>query len=373
MSSPSCKSCGVSMNGKPGTTTHSMETQTLSMPSPPEVFPTTPQSVEETSVDYPETQGDPNPSRQLFFFGNGGTLLGIHVINFFLTLLTLGIYSFWGKVKIRKYQWGQTEFEGDRFAYHGTGKELLNGFFKAAIWYIGAGALVEIASRLPGGKLVEIAIIILAACMMLTLVTIATIGPWRYRLSRTSWRGIRFSFRGSLTDFAKMFIGGIFLNLITLGLYYPFFRTKIFNFKISNAFFGNQKFSFDGTGKDLIGSFLLALLLFIPTFGLYWFWFKAKMRRYLYGHTSIGPARLKSTVTGGRLLLLTLTNGLLLIFSLGFAWSWVMVRTVKFNYAYLSLEGPLDLASIQQDAKAATAMGEGLESIMDLDSGFEAA
>ncbi|HEX9758767.1 MAG TPA: YjgN family protein [Nitrospiria bacterium] len=361
------------MNGKNGMTTHSMETQTLSIPAPRQEALVPAQSFGETSADYLNAQEDSNPSRQLFFFGNGGTLLGIHVVNFFLTLITLGIYSFWGKVKIRNYQWGQTELEGDRFAYHGTGKELLTGFFKASLLYIGAGALIEVSSRLPGGKPVEFAIILFAAFMMLTLVTIAMIGPWRYRLSRTSWRGIRFSFRGSLQDFAKIYIGGLFLMVITLGLYYPFLQTKIFGFKMSNACFGNKKFSFDGKGKDLFGSFLLTVLLLIPTFGLYWFWFKAKMRRYLYNHTAFGPARLKSTVTGGGLLWLTLTNGLLLIFTLGFAWSWVLVRTIQFNYTYLSLEGPLNLASIQQEAKGATAMGEGLESILDLDSGFEAA
>ncbi len=226
---------------------------------------------------------------------------------------------------------------------------------------------------MPGGAFVQYSFGIIAFCMIMALVTIAMIAPWRYRLSRTSWRGIRFSFRGSLKEFAKFFLGGSLLTLVTLGMYYPIFQTKIFGFKMSHSCFGNRKFGFNGKGKDLLGSFLLAVLLFIPTFGLYWFWFRAKMKRYLWNHTSFGNARFHSTVTGGGLCMLFLTNGLLLIFSLGLAWSWVMVRSIKFHLSYLALKGPIDVHSIQQDAQSATAMGEGLENLMDLDTGFEAA
>ena len=49
------------------------------------------------------------------------------------------------------------------------------------------------------------------------------VGARRYRLSRTSWRGIRFSFRGHVWALIKIFILGSFLTGLTLGLYYPFF------------------------------------------------------------------------------------------------------------------------------------------------------
>ncbi len=64
------------------------------------------------------------PVRRPSFHGSAGTLFGIQLINLLLTIVTLGIYSFWGKTKVRGYLWSQTEFEGDRFAYHGTGKEV---------------------------------------------------------------------------------------------------------------------------------------------------------------------------------------------------------------------------------------------------------
>jgi uncharacterized membrane protein YjgN (DUF898 family) len=69
------------------------------------------------------------------------------------------------------------------------------------------------------------------------------------------------------------------------------------------------------------------------------------------------------------LLLLSLGNVLLLIVTLGFGWPWVVVRNARFALRYLTLEGPLDLAAIHQEAQAASATGEGLAGI--LDAGFD--
>ena len=48
----------------------------------------------------------------------------MQIVNVCLTILTLGVYHFWGKAKVRRYLFSHTAFAGDRFAYHGTGKEL---------------------------------------------------------------------------------------------------------------------------------------------------------------------------------------------------------------------------------------------------------
>ncbi|MGH2399196.1 MAG: DUF898 family protein, partial [bacterium] len=65
--------------------------------------------------------------RQAAFYGSGGTLFGIYLRNILLTLITLGVYYFWAKTRTRTYLVSQCEFERDRFAWHGTGKELFKG------------------------------------------------------------------------------------------------------------------------------------------------------------------------------------------------------------------------------------------------------
>ncbi|MEK7837009.1 MAG: DUF898 family protein [candidate division NC10 bacterium] len=139
----------------------------------------------------------------------------------------------------------------------------------------------------------------------------------------------------------------------------------------ANSWFGNRRFDFDGAGRALFGPFLLTLLLTPFTLGLIWFWYLARKRRYFWGHTWFGAARFRSTVTGGSLLRLMAGNLFLLVLTLGLAWPWARVRSVRFAFRYLTLEGPLDLDAIQQDAQAASATGEGLAGLLDVGGGFD--
>ncbi len=61
------------------------------------------------------------------FHGEGGALFGIYIVNLLLTIVTLGVFYFWGKTRVRRYMYSQAAFGGDRFTYHGTGMELLIG------------------------------------------------------------------------------------------------------------------------------------------------------------------------------------------------------------------------------------------------------
>ncbi len=324
-----------------------------------------------------ETQRDTLPAsgeetRRLTFLGKGGSLFGIYILNVFLTLVTFGIYSFWGRVKVRSYLMSQTEFEGDRLAYHGSGKELLLGFLKAMVVFgIPIVLLTALRDVLDVGQLIKISAGLVVYLLIIFLVPFATVAARRYRMSRTSWRGIRFSFRGRVWDFFKVFVGGSILSTVTLSLYYPFFATKKYLFMTSHSYFGDEKFEFNGSGKDLFVSFLLALVLTIPTLGLYWFWFLAKMERHFFNHTSFGTSRLESSVTGGALLRLKIGNLLLLIVTLGLGWAWVVARNVNFAFRYITVIGPLDVNGIVQQAELAPATGEELAGFFDLDAGFD--
>ncbi len=384
MASPTCKSCGAAVDGQPAA-----KPQPQAQPKPIQnVAPVQPKPVQDISQNVnkedpqekvtevmtkpPVNPTDTDQVRQLFFHGTGGSLFGIQMVNAFLTIITLGIYHFWGKAKVRNYLMSQTEFEGDRFAYHGTGKELLIGFVKAAIVFASFYLLLNSIPYLSGA-VAKVVVFVLAYSLLFTFIPVAMVGSRRYRLSRISWRGVRFSFRGEMVDFIKIFLKGSLLTVITFGLYTPIFDVRRYAFMASNSYFGNQKFEFDGQGKDLFGSYVLAILLLLPTLGLYWFWFMAKKQRYLWDHSSLGTARFHSTVTGGALLRLSLGNLFLLIFSLGLGWPWVMIRNVRFAFTYLTLEGSLDLDTIQQEAQAASPTGEGLDSILDLDTGLDVA
>src|SRR5579859_7377289 len=120
-------------------------------------------------------------SRPFLFFGQGGTLFGIHIVNLFLSLVTLGIYSFWGRVKIRKYLWGQIEFEGDRLSYHGTGWETLRGWIKAFIIFGIPYLALQYGPKLAGAGPILIGIGALVALVLLVVfIPMAIVGTRRY-------------------------------------------------------------------------------------------------------------------------------------------------------------------------------------------------
>ncbi|HEV3347738.1 MAG TPA: DUF898 family protein [Methylomirabilota bacterium] len=310
--------------------------------------------------------------RHPIFHGSGGTLFGIHVVNVLLILVTVGIYYFWAKTRIRGYLSGQTEIAGDRFAYHGTARELLLGTIKAVLVFgLPILFLNMIRDVLDVPIVLKMVAGVVSGSLFFVFFPIAMVGARRYRLSRTSWRGIRFSFRGRVWDLIKIFILGSFLTGLTLGLYYPIFLVSRQAFMVSHAYFGSEKFDFTGRGRDLFGPFVVALLLTLPTLGLCWIWYVAFKRRYFWDHTAFGGARFVCRVTGRALLGLWVVNLLLLVGTLGIAWPWVRVRNIHFAFRNLALVGTLDLARIQQQAQQAGSVGEGLSGFFD--SGFDLA
>lgn len=349
--------------------------------------------------------------RQAAFHGGGGALFGIYLRNVLLTLLTLGIYYFWGKNRTRTYLVSQCEFEGDRFVWHGTGKELFLGALKVLLVAVPAVVLVFVLPVVWKSELAEALAQSAIGGVYLVLVPMAAVGARRYRLSRLSWRGIRFSFRGQWVDFFKLYIRGSMLTALTFGLHYPFFQTNTRKFFAERSYFGTRRFSFDGKGSDVFGRFLTVILIavaalavvawltwisglfrpaafaredltaanegvlwtILPVFAalavavVAWVSFAAYRHRYYWSHTSFGTARFHSTMTTGRLLLQSLTNLLLLVVTLGLAFPWVMVRNAKFGLANIVLIGSLDLDSILQEAQAAGATAEGLADFLDVD------
>jgi len=341
-------------------------------PPPPPVAP--PPPAPPIPSGPPEIPLGPPPEtlRRPTFHGVGGTLFGIHVVNTLLTIVTLGVYYFWAKTRLRRYLFSQAEIEGDRFAYHGTGRELLLGTLKAALVFgVPITLLNIIRDVLDAPVLVKVAAGVLSGSLLFVLFPVAMVGARRYRLGRTSWRGIRFSFRGRVWELVKIVLVGTFLTGITLGLYYPVLLVKRQAFMVSNSYFGSERFDFVGRGRDLFWVYVQAALLTVPTLGLSWVWYVARKRRYFWNHTTFGAARFACTVTGRALLGLWAVNALLLVGTVGIGWPWVRVRNVHFAFRNLALVGPLDLATIQQEAQHVSAMGEGLSGFFD--SGFDLA
>lgn len=317
-------------------------------------------------------------TQKVQYHGTGAELFSLMLVNTLLTIVTLGIYSFWGRTKIRQYLYTQTEVADDRFAYHGTGGELLKGWLKAVLilflLFATMGIVLSIVlsqtttpqNPQPPAWIVVFQLVYVAFIGSLTAVAIN--GARRYRLSRSSWRGIRFWYRGRWQDFLALSIKGAVLTGLTLTLYLPYYRNQSRAFLVNNSRFGSMEFAYDGDGKDLFFSYLKSLLLAIPTLGLSMAWYKAAEHRYFWSNTTLGPLRLKSVMTGGALLGLVLTNLLLIIGTLGIGMPWALTRAARFLCENVSLMGDIDWATVEQQAQLATATGEGLAQGLDVDA-----
>ncbi len=348
------------------------------------------------------------PIHHPIFWGRGRTLFGIFIVNTFFTLLTLGLYSFWGRVRIRQFLSSQTSFAHTRFSYHGTPQELLKGWSKAfAVFglpyaFLSLVPLIwdQIPTWIPNA---------LAGTMALCFIPVAVVGSHRYRLSRTSLGTIRFSFRGHVKKYMKIWVLGSVLTLLTAGIYYPFFENARRKFLIAHTYFGNRPFTYSGTGSGLLGIYAKALAstvlivvtllginagpeglsvlaqwpsdgwrdlffnsLFITgllTLLLPWFYLQVAKQRYQWNHSDFGDAHFQFSASTWNLMELRMTNFLMLILTFGLAWPWVQVRNLQFLYYHLSLQGPLDFQRIEQEAQDASPTGEELAGYFD--AGFD--
>ncbi len=296
------------------------------------------------------------PGMKFAFLGKGGELFSLLASNWLKTVFTFGIYHFWAKTMARNYMWSNTTFAGDNFSYHGTGKELFRGFLKILPIIIGFIALVT-GVQLYGGAWGEV-VASLSQFLFIALIPLLMVKAWRYRLSRTAWRGIRFSFRGNGKEATMLYLKGMLLTALTLGLYWPYFKMQSEEFWRENSYFGNFQGQFKGEGKEIFGKYVLALFLTVITAGIYWVWFNAYLKRYIWANTKFGDATFRFTATGGEWFILNLGNLLLLLFTLGMGYSWVTVRNQKFFTEHLTLEGDVDLDSVIQEMQQSDALGE---------------
>lgn len=280
----------------------------------------------------------------MYFTGKGAQFFGIWAVNIILTIITLGLYYPWAKVAIRKYFWNETSIEDDRFIFHGTGKELFKGF---VIAYLMIFALLAFSSFSKFG------IIVFYIGIML-LVPYAIFGAWRYRLSRTSWRGIYFSYFGKMSEFLTMYFPELFLTIITFGIYGSWMRVKIMRYLFSHTDFGQYELDFEGEGGDLFSINLLGTILTIFTFYIYLPWYIANRFNFTINNISIHDGEkkvyLKSYLKGGDLFGVFIINALIVVFTLGIGYPWAIMRYFKVLIESIEIPGELNLDNLEQRA-----------------------
>jgi uncharacterized membrane protein YjgN (DUF898 family) len=218
-----------------------------------------------------------------------------------LNLITLGIYRFWGKTRLRDYIWSHLRFHDENFEYSGTGKELFFGFlFALAVLTPIVIGFSFIGLAVPDPT-VQVLFAFLQGLFFLFLFQFAIYRARRYRMSRTQWRGIRAGQVGAATRYAFKAMGYMLLTALTLGLAYPWMHTALERYKVENTQFGDRPFSFEGAGKALFPTWFVCWVLMAPTLGLSYFWYRAAAFRYFTGCTRYEGLKFDSDITGGQI------------------------------------------------------------------------
>lgn len=192
------------------------------------------------------------PITQVQYHGKAGQVFRLHLMNLLMNVITLGIYSFWGKTRIRRYMTSHVSILDDRFEYTGTGKELLYGWLKAMLIFFPLIVCMSIPFVNFFGIFLFMAILSVAVYLAL-----------RYRLSRTKWRGIRFRLAGSLKEFFILSFKRTLINIFTLGIKIPKSDILIWSYIANNMSYGDLKFSYKGDHTKLRRAHLTTMAILI--------------------------------------------------------------------------------------------------------------
>ncbi len=180
------------------------------------------------------------------FTGKGGEYFGIWIVNLLLSIVTLGIYSAWAKVRRMKYFYNNTKIDGVGFDYHAKPLSILKGRIIAFLIFV----LYAVLSRFSP----------IIGFILLIALFIAT--PWFivrgmiFNARNSSHRGLRFDFTGKTMEAAKVFILYPLLIVITLGLAFPFVMQRTNKFLFENHQFGASNFK----SEALVKSFYMVYL-----------------------------------------------------------------------------------------------------------------
>jgi len=331
------------------------------------------------------------------FHGDAKEYFSIWIVNLLLTIVTLGIYSAWAKVRNNRYMYSNTEIDGHRFSYLADPIQILKGRVIAiglfAIYYF-------TASSSP----FAVAIMFVALFFATPFLVCQSL---KFRMKVTAYRNVRFSFKGQYGRALLVFCIYPALSVFTLYLAFPWVLKKMDEFVIDNTQFGDKSFCSLLSGGSYFAAGLLSVLIaipftFVPLFLLGAFepetaktaeagtsylvtlgtmfsyllvytiassFYQASIRNHIFGSTKlVDVAKFESSLDFVNLAWINLSNLLALILTLGFAMPWTQIRKMNYlcdNTKVSILEGA-DSVMSSPDGDS-NAIGDEVSDAFDLD------
>lgn len=363
------------------------------------------QSVAMPASAAPSVSGMPFESR-----ANGGEYFRIWIVNLLLTVLTLGIYSAWAKVRSLRYFYGTTSLDGTAFEYHGTGMQILKGRLIA----FGVLAIYSLLTQF-------------APIVALVFIPLFFFGlPWVIVKARTfqmrvsSWRNVRFNFHGTYGGAMAAYIGWYLVAAITAGILTPMWIHKRTQYIVDNTSFGAERFRLTATMGRFFAFFYIAVaiaigvvfvfgigaaivipamagsaggvesspdsmaalaqmggfvVVFVIVLSLGAFaiaaYYERSFTNAVFDGLELGEHRVRCQLRFGRLFFIYVTNLLGMVLTLGLFYPWAKVRVLRYQIESTGFEPAGSLDKLVADNQAASsAIGEEFGEAFDVNFGL---
>jgi uncharacterized membrane protein YjgN (DUF898 family) len=385
------------------------QSSTNQPPSPESPQTTTP--LEPSQASSPEIADSQQPATKppasletevpFEFKGSGREYFKIWIVNVLLSIITLGIYSAWAKVRRKQYFYGNTSVMGAAFRYLADPKKILKGRIIVFLGFLMYSLVNQFVPKF--GIVLSLALV----CVFPWLI----VRSMAFNARNSSWRNIRFNFEGTYGDAAKAFILWPLLIIFTLGIIMPYIYYKQKKFIVENSAYGTTPFIFNAEPKDyytialkFIGILIVAgiiasiasvgitvaISLFNPTVAskpevisiitfifflfIYLFGFiylSVESSNLLYNSSRLSKHHFKATMKVIKYGFIVLTNTLATVLTLGFFHPFAMVRAYRYKIQHLALlpEGDVD-QFIAAELKETSALGDEMSDFMDFDFGL---
>ena len=310
------------------------------------------------------------------FNGRAGEYFAIWIVNLCLSVLTLGIYSAWAKVRRKRYFYGNTLLNDSAFEYLANPVAILKG----RLIVVAAFVLYSVGNQFD--PLVG---------AVVTLVFVIAV-PWvvvkalRFNARNTAHRNVRFGFAGSYGGWLVRVGLPALAAFITLGLAFPYFLYRKDKYIVEEHAYGAARFAFHGTAGAyywasfkvflvglgfLIGTILTLGIGAIPLYILARAYAVATMARVRWGNTTLGELRFACDWTTGGLFGLYFVNLLALIGSFGLLVPWTAIRSARYHLENLSLAPAAAIGSFVAAAEEqVSALGDELGEMVGFDFGL---
>jgi uncharacterized membrane protein YjgN (DUF898 family) len=316
-----------------------------------------------------DLQAQTNESYQLEFKGDGTEFFGILLANWILTILTLGFYYPWARAKQLQYIYSHTTLNKESFRFSGTGAEIFKGFIKLVGIYLLVMVFFVLFTRYSESPILAV---FLLYAVLLTFVPFIIHGSFRYRMSRTSFRGIRFGYRGDRKELTVQFFRDLLFTVLTLGIYSSWLAMNLRAYTHRHIRFGDVEFSNEASGSAYFLLNLKGNILTLITLGIYSFWWQKDIFNYYIDNMKLRKGDQNviflSTATGVDFLKLLVTNFFLLVFTLGIGAAWVEMRTLRFMFSHIKMMGNINLNAVSQtEAEYNDAFGEDAVDFFNID------